>query len=158
MEFDLSRLMQEMGNAVSEAQQNLENHSLQRFLSYFEPVSEHNQEQDSQKSMKPRTMQMIMPSDANLNKTIVAEIPLVTLANHMAVNLKQISIKVRANLSMDESGAVKATVREAAAVPTDSMDAPAGKSAESDSIEMVFQVAEQPEGAARITQNIERLL
>lgn len=158
MEFEICRLMEAIGKSVSEAQQNLEDHSMQRFLSYFEPVSDRIHEQSVQRAVKPLTAQIIIPSDEDLSKTTVAEIPLVTLASHMQVHLNQVTIKVRTNFLMDESETVKVDLNKSFSNGIDSSVNSKSDNSESGMIEMVFQISEKPEGEARVVQNIERLI
>lgn len=184
MTFDISQLMEAIGTSVSEAQQNLENHATQRFLNYFGPSAHPHSGQAVQSGLpypdekqegeafldeedlgkekiaaiRPLTTKIVMPSEEDLSKTTIVDVPLVTLANHMQMQLNQVTVKVKTKFEMDSMGAVKVDINSPVANGINSSDESGIKDSDSGMIEMVFHVSERPEGKSRVVQNIERLI
>lgn len=107
--------------------------------------------------IEPAAVKILMPCEDDLSEKRVVEIPLVTLANHMQVQLDKVTVKVKARLLTDSAGSVRMDIN--APVPNgmssfeDSEDG-----GESGMIEMVFNVAGMSEGESRVVQNIQRVL
>lgn len=173
MEFEVGKLIESIGISVSEAQQGLENHALQRFLHYFEAASCRNpspgnepcrwdvknilsKERETQ-VIEAAAVKILMPCEDDLSEKRVVEVPLVTLANHMQVQLDKVTVKVKARLFTDSAGSVRmdinAPVSNGMSSSEDSEDG-----GESGMIEMVFNVAGMSEGESRVVQNIQRVL
>lgn len=174
MEFEVGKLIESFGVSISNAQQGLENHALQRFFHYFGPVSGGNasprkewipgnaeymqKEEWETQLMEPATAKILMPCEDDLSKKTVMEIPLVTLASHMQVQLNKVTVKVNTKFITDSAGGVKMDFNTPVANGMNSSDHPENGANDSGMIEMVFQIAEMPEGESRVMQNIERVL
>lgn len=174
MEFEVGKLVESFGIAISEAQQGLERHALQRFFQYFEPVSgggaqtrrewiPNNAENMQKKEwetqlMQPAITKILMPCEDDLSKKTVVEIPLVALASHMQVQLNKVTVKVNTKFLTDGAGSVKADINAPVSNGMNSSDDPENRANDSGMIEMVYQIAEMPEGESRVMQNIERVL
>lgn len=174
MELEVGKLVESIGVSVSEAQQGLENHALQRFFHYFEAVGEDNaaqrrecnsfniknilKEDEKTPVMRPVTAKILIPCSDDLSKSAVAEIPLAALANHMQVHLDKVTVKVKTKLITDNSGSVKVDINAPVPNGMNSSDTFDDVTAESGMIEMVFHVGQMSEGESRVVQNIERVI
>lgn len=174
MEYEVGKLVESFGAAISEAQQGLEKHALQRFFRYFEPVSgvspqarrewnpkeaENMQKEEWETQlMQPVTARILMPCEDDLSKKAVVEIPLVTLASHMQVQLNKVTVKVNTKFLTDGAGSIKMDINAPVTNGMNSSDYPDNRANDSGMIEMVYQIAEMPEGESRVMQNIERVL
>ena len=174
MEFEVGKLIESIGISVSEAQQGLENHALQRFFHYFETAPEKDTcqrptcgqmrgkdlltEEQGVPVMEPTVAKILLPCDDDLSKRKVAEIPLVTLANHMQVRLDKVTVRVKTNFLTDSAGGVRMDINGPIPKSRDACENPEGDGVESGMVEMVFQVAKMPEGTSRVVQNIERVV
>lgn len=174
MEFEVGKLVESVGVSISEAQQGLENHALHRFFHYFKPVSgggaspgrewipdnaeNGKKEEWETQLMEPATAKILVPCEDDLSKKTVVEIPLVTLANHMQVQINKVTVKVNTKFMTDSAGSFKMDINAPVTNGMNSSDYPENGANDSGMIEMVFQIAEMPEGESRVMQNIERVL
>lgn len=174
MELEVGKLVEAIGASISDAQQELENHALHRFFRYFEPVSEGSaqvrrgwipndvengkREEWETQLMKPATVKILVPCEDDLSKKTVVEIPVVTLANHMQVQINKVTVKVNTKFITDSAGSVKTDINAPVTNGMSSSDYPENGVNDTGMIEMVFQIAEMAEGESRVMQNIERVL
>ncbi len=161
MKLGMNELIESIGKAVSEAQQNVELHSLYRFFNYFEEEPENDGRDDGGQVLCPKTAKMAVPKSDDMNGTVVSEIPLLSLVPHNQVSLKQVSVKMKVSLYTDDTNEIVADMNVPARnAPSSSEHAGEEGAAASQmhEVELVYQVSEKPEGLSRVVDNITKTI
>lgn len=163
MQLSIQDLIASIGCSVSEAQQTIENHSMQRFFDFFEAdmqtdaANDANDADTPTASLKPRTIKMSLPSSKDLSKSCDVAIPLPALAHHRQVHLDKVTVKVKTRLTTDSSGKMMADMgapvsNECSTPNTSDGDDEYGE------INLVFNVSESSEGVSRVVQNMTKTI
>ena len=163
MQLSIQDLIASIGCSVSEAQQTIENHSMQRFFDFFEAdmqtdaANDANDADTPTASLKPRTIKMSLPSSDDLSKSCDVNIPLPALAHHRQVHLDKVTVKVKTRLTTDSSGKMMADMgapvsNECSTPNTSDGDDEYGE------INLVFNVSESSEGVSRVVQNMTKTI
>ena len=163
MQLSIQDLIASIGRSVSEAQQTIENHSMQRFFDFFETnmqtsaLNGVNETDNASVSLRPRTIRMSLPSSEDLSKSCDVDIPLPALAHHRQVCLDKVTVKVKTRLTPDNGGNMMADmgapVFNECSTPNDS-----DGDDEYGEINLVFNVGDSSEGVSRVVQNITKTI
>lgn len=164
MELDIQRLIESIGLSVSQAQQTIEDHSLDRFFDYFNgggiPAGDTNgsaeSEQGTSPQFKPKTVKISMPCQNDISKNEMSDVPLVTLTQHRQVHLDKVTVKIRTKLQSDENGSVTADMAAPILNDCSSPDKPIDNVY--DEINLTFNIDDHSEGLSRVIQNITKTI
>lgn len=151
MQLSLDELIASIGQSVSSAQGSIENHSLGRFLDYFEAEPS---DGENDLSLKPKTIKMSLPSSDDMSKTATVDVPLSALAHHKQVQLDKVTVKVKARLNQSDNmlmADMGAPIKNECADQSDP-DSDVGE------ITLTFNVGDCSEGVARVVQNITKTI
>lgn len=163
MQLSIQDLIASVGQSVSEAQQTIENHSIRRFLDFFETAMQTSATDDANDaaaavaSLKPKTIKMSLPSSDDLSKSRDVHIPLPALAHHRQVHLDKVTVKIKTRLTPDNGGNMMADM----GAPVSSECPNPGSSDGDDEygeINLVFNVVDSSEGVSRVVQNITKTI
>ncbi|MCL2840540.1 MAG: DUF2589 domain-containing protein [Defluviitaleaceae bacterium] len=141
MDVPLQAMIESIGKSVSAAQQGLERFTMSNFFDFFSQKDMPSADQTL--FMEAKTVQIAVPSQADISEDTVIAVPLVALAHHSHVALEQVKVRINANLFADEENTVKMQLNDAS---------------DTNSVEIVFNVSAPSEGIARMVQNITRKL
>lgn len=161
--MDIHSLIEAIGTSVSKAQQEIEQHSIERFFDYFQrpsvAMTASNGADSEPQGFEPITAKVVMPCADNISKTAPVDIPLVALANHRQVHLNKVTVKVKTRLTADNSGNVMADINAPVSNAANSPeDTEAASNNDVGEIELVFNVTDSSEGMSRVVQNISKTI
>ena len=154
MELEISELIESMGKAVSQAQQDIEKQALHRFFDYFDEKAE-----DGVFSLQAKSAKVALPTGQDITAFHPVGVPLVSLVHHRQVTLEKVTMKMNLQLECDQDKVLKVNLNA---------PAPGGMSNElqndkvnsenTQSIEIVFQVTDSTDGMSRVVKDINRQL
>ncbi|MFG6358046.1 MAG: DUF2589 domain-containing protein [Acetatifactor sp.] len=161
--MDVQSLIETIGTSVSEAQQGIEQHSIKRFLDYFQrpdaAMAVSDQEASEPQGLAPITEKMVLPCSDNIGRSAPVEVPLVALAHHRQVHLDKVTVRVKTRLSSDGNGSVMADINAPVLRAANALEDSEGVSGDDvGEIEMVFHVTDSAEGLSRVVQNISKTI
>ncbi len=162
MKLGINELIESIGKAVSEAQQNIELHSLYRFFNYFEEEAEDGERDEGGQVLSPKTAKMAVPKSDDITGTVVTEIPLLSLVPHNQVSLQQVSVKMKVCLYTDDTDEIMADMnvpaRNVSASPDAAGEVCSGATTQMHEVELVYNVSEKSEGLSRVVENITKTI
>lgn len=146
---ELSDLLKGIGQAIKEAQEHIEGHSLTTFSSYFsQELSSESSIDGKEKALRPKMLKLPMPFRGEY---IEKEIPIVSMVNHDSLHLDEVRIKMQVtgswgSKSQDESRKLFVNVEPV----QNECEAANGKEVNYAEIELVFKRGNSPEGVAKV--------
>lgn len=161
--MDVHSLIEAIGTSVSEAQQGIEQHSIKRFLDYFQKpdtvMAVSNEEVCEPEGLAPITAKVVMPCHDDIGRSAPVEVPLVALTHHRQVHLDKVTVRVKTRLSSDSNGCVMADINAPVLTAANALeDSESVSQEDAGEIEMVFHVTESAEGLSRVVQNISKTI
>lgn len=165
MELSIQDLIESIGSAVSQAQLNIEKHSIYSFFDYFneQKVSSADNTDTVSVNLTPKTAAVALPSSNDLNTTTLVNVPLVSLVQHRQVTLDKVTVKLKPCLYADDDKTIRADMNAPAFHETASSESSDNLSKihvdpHQSEIELVFQLSDSAEGLSRVVQNITKIL
>ena len=141
-EIEIGNLMKGISKAIKEAQEQIEDYSIQSFSSYF--VTEN---ANAEKSSPLRPKMMKIPTPNATGGYSEQDIPIVSLINHYSLQLEEVRLKMQVTGNYDnETDKLMVTVEPI----LHNLDANERKDGKYTEIELVFKRNDAPEGVQRI--------
>lgn len=160
MQLGIGELIESIGKAVSDAQQNMEKQSLYSFFDYFDEAAENSNEDSMQ--LCPKTARVALPSSNDITETTAVEIPLLSLVHHNQVSLDQVSVKMKICLYLDEHSDIKvdmnAPIMNSALSSDNSEERRQSDQLQVHEMELVYRVSDKSEGLSRVVQDITKTI
>ncbi|HIX89331.1 MAG TPA: DUF2589 domain-containing protein [Candidatus Agathobaculum pullicola] len=148
MQIELSRLITATGQAISEAQRAVAAHAIANYFTYFEKTDS---AENGLGAYTPNTADILIPPVDGSGAPARVAVPLVTMAHHNAMGLRDVRIKLSGAASVDTDEKVLLDL-------TPSTSDGAASAAPRTELELCFRCGEPPEGTARVNTELNKLL
>lgn len=164
MELSIRQLVEAIGTSVSDAQQTIEYHSMDRFFDFFQPSQQYMSvnsiggvENGGSDTLEPKTVKIALPCQDDITKTEATDVPLAALTQHRQVHLDKVTVKIKTRLQSDDSGSIMADMT--APIPNNGSSPDNSESSDVLSeINLEFNVDDRSEGLSRVVQNMTKTL
>lgn len=166
MELSIRQLIEAIGTSVSDAQQTIEYHSMERFFDFFQPsqpnmavnsINGINLDENGGDTLEPKTVKIALPCQDDITKTEAADVPLAALTQHRQVHLDKVTVKIKTRLQSDDNSNIMADMT--APIPNNGSSPDNSESSDVLSeINLEFNVDERSEGLSRVVQNMTKTL
>lgn len=148
MQIELSRLITATGQAISEAQRAVAAHAIENYFTYFQKTGS---AENGMQTYTPNTTDILIPPVDGSGAPSCVSVPLVTMAHHNAMGLRDVRIKLSGTAAVDADEKVLLDL-------TPSTPDGAADTVHHTELELCFRCDEPPEGAARINTEMNKLL
>lgn len=148
MQIELSRLITATGQAISEAQRAVAAHAIENYFTYFQKTGS---AENGMQAYTPNTADILIPPVDGSGAPACVSVPLVTMAHHNAMGLRDVRIKLSGAATVDADEKVLLDLTPS--TPDGTADA-----AHRTELELCFRCDEPPEGAARVNTEMNKLL
>ncbi len=146
MQIELASLMSNVGQAVQQAQAQLEHQAVENFCGYFSPDLENSGDADVPPTLSPICRRFSLSDTANGPRQV--EAPVAALVHHNTLSLDTVQIHLNILPQLEDSGQLLVEV------------GPSGKEVDPaySRLELTFRLAPAAEGVARLSQSTMQFL